>query len=158
MRFWDSSALVPFLVHEPATDAVRTLRETDPLIAVAWTTLVECGSAVARAEHDGLLSVAQSTEAFARLDELAAHWREVETSNEVRDLARRFLRVHRLRSADAIQLAAATLAAERRPPSLPLVTLDERLEAVALKEGFPVIVPGRGPAADPDRAETEDAG
>jgi predicted nucleic acid-binding protein len=147
---------VPFLVYEAATDAVRTLHDADPVIAVAWTTLVECASAVARAAHDGVLTVEQSTEAFARLDELAGLWREVEPSNEVRDLARRLLRVHRLRSADAIQLAAATLAAERRPPSLPLVTLDERLEAVALKEGFPVIVPGRGPAADPDRADTDD--
>jgi predicted nucleic acid-binding protein len=142
VRFWDSSALVPFLVHEAATDAVRALLHSDPVIAVAWTTVVECGSAVARAEHDGLLTVAQSTEAFSRLDELAGLWREVETSNDVRDLARRLLRVHRLRAADAIQLAAATLAAERRPASLQLVTLDERVAGAAVKEGFPVIVPG----------------
>jgi predicted nucleic acid-binding protein len=145
MRFWDSSALVPFLVHEAATDAVRGLHDTDRVIVVAWTTVVECASAVARAEHDGVLSVPQSTDAFARLDELAGLWREVETSNEVRDLARRVLRVHRLRAADAIQIASAMLAAERRPASLEVVTLDERLEAAALKEGFPVTVPGRAP-------------
>jgi hypothetical protein len=43
--------------------------------------------------------------------------------------------------ADAIQLASATLAAERRPPTVAVVTLDDRLKAAAAREGFPVIVP-----------------
>jgi predicted nucleic acid-binding protein len=41
-----------------------------------------------------------------------------------------------LRAADALQLAAAYVAAERRPPSLEVVTLDDRLAAAARKEGF----------------------
>jgi hypothetical protein len=49
--------------------------------------------------------------------------------------------VHRLRAVDALQLASATVAAERRPASLTLVTLDDRLEAAARKEGFVVVVP-----------------
>ena len=76
-----------------------------------------------------------------RLDALAVTWHEVEPSNDLRDLARRLLRVHRLRAGDAIQLAAATLAAERRPATLTFVTLDERLEATAGKEGFSVVRP-----------------
>jgi hypothetical protein len=51
----------------------------------------------------------------------------------------RFLRVHPLRAADALQLAAAFLAAERRPSSLELVTLDDRLADAARKEGFELI-------------------
>jgi hypothetical protein len=47
--------------------------------------------------------------------------------------------VHALRAADALQLAAAYLAAERRPSSLEFLTLDERLGAAASKEGFVVI-------------------
>jgi hypothetical protein len=35
------------------------------------------------------------------------------------------------------------VAAERRPASLTIVTLDDRLEAAALKEGFSVVVPDR---------------
>jgi hypothetical protein len=46
------------------------------------------------------------------------------------------LRVHPLRAADALQLAAAFVAAERRPSSLEIVTLDQRLAAAARKEGF----------------------
>jgi predicted nucleic acid-binding protein len=44
-----------------------------------------------------------------------------------------------LRAADALQLAAAYIAAERRPISLEMVTLDERLATAAQKEGFAII-------------------
>jgi predicted nucleic acid-binding protein len=47
--------------------------------------------------------------------------------------------VHPLRAADAFQLAAAYMAAEQRPASLTIVTLDERLAAAARKEGFAVL-------------------
>jgi hypothetical protein len=57
----------------------------------------------------------------------------------MREAAVRFLRVHPLRSADALQLAAAFIAAERRPSSLQVVTLDDRLTAAARKEGFVLI-------------------
>jgi predicted nucleic acid-binding protein len=143
VKFWDTSALVPLLVEESATAEVQSLYQSDPTLLVAWTTMVECASAVARAERDEALTPRQATVAFARLDELGRVWREVEPTGDLRDVARRLLRVHPLRAADAIQLAAATLAAERRPPALEVVTLDERLEAAALREGFPVIVPGR---------------
>ena len=51
----------------------------------------------------------------------------------------RFLRVHPLRAADALQLAAAFAAAECRPAPLEVVTLDERLAAAAQREGFPLV-------------------
>jgi hypothetical protein len=41
-----------------------------------------------------------------------------------------------LRAADALQLAAAFVAAERRPPTMTFVTLDEGLRASAGREGF----------------------
>lgn len=141
MRFWDTSAIVPLLVFEGSTDDVSKLYGADAQMIVSWMTPVECASAIARAEHDSLLSPAEAGEAFARLDELAGMWREVEPSNDVRDIARRLLRVHRLRAADALQLAAAMVVAEQRPASLTLVTLDDRLEAAARKEGFAVVVP-----------------
>ena len=107
MRFWDTSALVPLLVHEDATRAVRAHYTADPVVIVAWTTPIECASAIARAEHEGLFTPSEATIAFARLDDLARVWREVEPSDDVRDLARRLVRVHRLRAADAVQLASA---------------------------------------------------
>jgi predicted nucleic acid-binding protein len=47
--------------------------------------------------------------------------------------------VHPLRTADALQLAAAFVAAEQRPSSLEVVTLDDRLAAAARKEGFQLV-------------------
>jgi uncharacterized protein len=149
VRFWDTSALVPLLVGEDASAAVSALQSDDPTVVVAWTTLVECASAIARAERDQTLALDEATAAFARLDEIARLWREVEPTHDLRDIARRLLRVHPIRAADAIQVAAATLAAERRPSSLTFVTLDARLETAALKEGFEVVVPGRTGGARP---------
>jgi hypothetical protein len=46
---------------------------------------------------------------------------------------------HCQRAPDALQLAAAFTAAERRPASLQLVTLDDRLAEAARKEGFALV-------------------
>jgi hypothetical protein len=154
VRFWDSSAIVPLLVQEPATAAVAACYRADSILIVAWTTMVECASAVARAEREGLLTAQDATLALSRLDELAQAWREVEPTDDLRAIARRLLRAHQLRAGDALQLAAATLAAEQRPASLTIVTLDERLETAAGREGFAVLVPGRAPSGHaPDAVE-----
>jgi predicted nucleic acid-binding protein len=138
VRFWDTSALVPLLAEEPATLSAQRLYAEQPAI-VWWATLVECASAVARLERECSLAATQATEAFRRLDLLRASWIEIEAGDEVREVARRMLRVHPLRAAHALQLAAAWLGSERRPASLPLVTLDERLRAAAAREGFPLV-------------------
>lgn len=135
MRFWDSSAVVPLLVSEDRTDAALARLRDDPELAVWWGTPVECASAIARLEREGAES-APVAEAFARLDALARAWTEVEPHDEVRQVARRLLRVHPLRAAEALQLAAAYLVSERRPPTLEVVTFDERVRLAALKEGF----------------------
>jgi len=136
MTFWDSSALVPLLAAEPSTPAVQARYLRDPEVVVWWGSPVECASAIARLERDGALAPSQASESFSRLDALAPSWMEIEPRDEVREAARRFLRVHPLRAADALQLAAAFVAAERRPPTLVFVTLDERLRAAASREGF----------------------
>jgi predicted nucleic acid-binding protein len=141
MKFWDSSAVVPLLVSEGATASVMTVAGTDPAMLVWWGTEVECVSALARLERDAALDAAGMAEALDRLRHLAEGWHEVDASEGVREAATRFLRVHALRAGDALQLAAAFVAAERRPPQLEFVTLDERLATAARKEGFAVLQP-----------------
>lgn len=136
MKFWDSSAIVPLLAEEPKTTATRELYLSDAEVVVWWATPVECASAVARLERDEELEPREVGAALRRLDALARSWIEVEPRDELRETARRFLRVHALRAAAALQLAAAYLAAERRPPTLTIVTLDDRLQDAAAKEGF----------------------
>jgi predicted nucleic acid-binding protein len=139
VRFWDASAIVPLLIAEPTTRALQALAAQDPVMLVWWATPVECASAIARLERDGAAEEAAAAESFVRLNRLARVWHEVDPSDGVREAAIRLLRVHPLRSADALQLAAAFVAAERRPPSIEVVTLDDRLAAAARKEGFTVI-------------------
>jgi predicted nucleic acid-binding protein len=145
MKFWDASAIVPLLMTEPTTKAVQSLAEKDPTTLVWWATEVECASAITRLEREASLDDTAVTDAFQRLRQLAQAWHEVDPSDPIREAAVRFLRVHPLRAADALQLAAAFIAAERRPSSLEVVTLDECLAAAARKEGFVLIeVPSAG--------------
>lgn len=139
MRFWDASAIVPLLLTEPSTPAMQAIAAEDPAMLVWWSTEVECASALARLEREGALDASAVTPAFARLKQFVGAWHEIDASDAVREAAVRFLRVHTLRTADALQLAAAFVAAERRPSSLEVVTLDERLAAAARKEGFLLI-------------------
>lgn len=138
MKFWDTSAIVPLIVDEASTGSLQEALASDPLMVVWWGTEVECASAVARLEREGTLSEAAAAEAFERLKRLVHGWHEIEPSETLRETAVRFLRVHQLRAADALQLAAAFAAAERRPSALAVVTLDERLAMAARREGFAV--------------------
>ena len=139
MKFWDASAIVPLLMHEATTKALQGVAASDHAMLVWWATEVECASALARLERDGALDPPAVIDAFERLKRLADGWHEVDPGDAVREAAVRLLRVHPLRAADALQLAAAFVAAERRPSSLQLVTLDERLAAAARKEGFALV-------------------
>jgi uncharacterized protein len=139
VKFWDASAIVPLLIAEASTRRLQALAAGDPDMLVWWGSQVECVSALARLERDGALDPKVALLAFDRLKQLAAGWHEVDPSDIVREVAARFLRVHPLRAADALQLAAAFIAAEQRPASLEMITLDERLASVAQKEGFTVI-------------------
>jgi predicted nucleic acid-binding protein len=139
MKFWDASAIVPLLMIEASTRRVQALAVADPAMLVWWGTEVECACAIARLERDGGLDEPAVAQAFERLNQLAAGWHEIDPSDAVREAAVRFLRVHPLRAADSLQLAAAFVAAERRPASLEMITLDDRLSAAARKEGFVLI-------------------
>lgn len=139
MKFWDASAIVPLLMTEPTTGTLQALVAKDPAMLVWWATEVECASAIARLDRDGALDDSAVAQAFDRLKHLASGWHEVDPNDAIREAAVRFLRVHPLRAADALQLAAAFTAAERRPSSLEVVTLDDRLAVAARKEGFVLI-------------------
>jgi predicted nucleic acid-binding protein len=142
MRFWDSSAIIPLLVTEAHSTAARVHYELDPDMAVWWATETECVSALTRLERDGRLGAAEITVAIARLDLLGAAWQEIQPIARIRQIAIRLLRTHPLWAADALQIAAAIIAAEDQPASLGLVTFDQRLAEVSAREGFTVSGPG----------------
>lgn len=136
MRFWDSSAVVPLLVPEAASLSLQRLYGADPVMFAWWSTEIECTSAIARGQRLGHLHEKVVAEAFMRLSALQTGWHEIEPGDEVRESAKRLLRVHDLRTADALQLAAAFFVAEGRPSTIEFVSLDARLLAAARREGF----------------------
>ena len=124
------------LVVEALTDDVKGVYEEDPGLIVWWGTELECASALSRRERREELLTGAMTQAFQRLEALKGSWHEIQPAEAVRRTARRLLRVHDLRTADALQVAAAIVAAEGHPEMLEVVTLDERMGDTVLKEGF----------------------
>jgi predicted nucleic acid-binding protein len=139
MRYWDSSALVPLLVIEARTGEIQSWLQHDPQVTTWWGTDLECVSAIMRRERERQLRGLERNEALRRLSDLATGWQEIEPTESQRQQARRLLAVHPLRAADAMQLAAAFIAANQQPATLEFVCLDDRLADAARREGFPVL-------------------
>ncbi len=135
MRYWDSSALVPLLLDQPLTERARALYRHDSELVVWWGSPIESASAIARLRRDGQLTAAEEAQARALLQSLKASWFEVQPGDAVREQALRILRLHPLRAADALQLAAAIEWAGS-PPVGDFVSFDDRLAAAAQREGF----------------------
>jgi predicted nucleic acid-binding protein len=141
VKFWDTSALAPLVIDEPATSSMRGLVAADPDVIVWTLSSVEMLSVLGR--------VGRQTPALAdllpgvRLDaiELFRHWTTVTHVEGTKRRAERLVGVHPLSAADALQLGAALLASGDRPETLPFVTLDRNLARAAQLEGFRV-VPG----------------
>jgi uncharacterized protein len=138
VRFWDTSAVVPLLLDQEASGAVRPLFEADAEMAAWWGTPVECASAMARVRREGLISVEDEALTLDLLGVLRGAWIEILPSAELREESMRLLRVHPLKAADALQLAAALVWAGS-PRGVELVTLDERLALAARLEGLRVL-------------------
>ena len=138
MRFWDSSAVVPLLVVEPATAEREKKLRADPVMLVWWGAAVECASALQRPVREGAMSASDARAAEVRLRHLEKHWVEVEPNQTVWAQAERLLRIHSLRAADALELAAAVAACLHEATTLPFETAGQRLADAAQREGFVV--------------------
>ncbi len=141
MRFWDSSALLAVLGYEGGGRDLAALLDEDPRGMIWLLTPVEVRSGLARRARAGAIGADERDllwEDFGRMRESFA---EVDAVLPVRDRAQRLLDLHSLRSADALQLAAAMVGSEGKPDALPFVTIDRRLAQSAAKEGFRVLPP-----------------
>lgn len=144
MRYWDASALVPLIVAEPVSDAMREhLAEDDRIATWVWS-CTEIVSAVERRARAGAISPDQRLSVLRRLLLLADSWDEVTDTLAVRSRANSLLARYPLRAADAGQLGAALLLQEHSVSALPFVCLDRRLSAAARHEGLQVLGPAPG--------------
>jgi uncharacterized protein len=136
MRYWDSSALLPLLAREEATERRRQQLQADPQIVTWWGSRIECASALNRLHRDAVLDAGSFERTVADLETLSSGWIEIQATEKVRQRALRLLRLHSLHAADALQLAAALMACDESPQTLQFLCGDSRLNEAARKEGF----------------------
>lgn len=139
MKFWDSSAIIPLFVDEVPTTRIKRLADEDSALVVWWATTIECYAALARRRREGMLTATEEGQAQRILSLLCDRWTEIEPSREIREVAMRVLRLHSLRAADSLQLAAALVWADRHATGYEFVTLDHKLRDAAQTEGFSVL-------------------
>ena len=138
MRFWDTSAIVPLVIEEPGTALANGWIHEDSELVVWTFTPVEIVSAMQRRVREGTLGERIALAAEDLSIELLEGAHEIAAIEPAKSLARRLLRTHPLRSADALQLAAALLWAEGSAAGSTFHTFDHRLGMAARREGFHV--------------------
>jgi len=138
VRFWDSSAIVPLVVEQPTSKAVERWLSADAVLVVWTLTVVEVTSALRRLVRERAMSERAAVEAERLASDVVRHAHVVTDIEQTKLLARRVLRIHPLRSADALQLAAALAWANGRPAGHTFHTFDQRLGQSAEREGFEV--------------------
>jgi predicted nucleic acid-binding protein len=138
MRFWDSSAIIPLIVQEEQSKYCVQAYRTDRDMLVWTMSKVEVLSALCRRVREGALGPASFDAATLRMSFFFESIYEVDAIKRVKERAMRLLRVHPLRAADALQLAAVMVATEEDVRRLPFMCFDDRLAAAAQLEGFEV--------------------
>ncbi len=108
-------------------------------MAVFYATEVECVSALSRRLREGNLDQPSFDGAIDILIVLLEHWLEILPTHDLRLDAEVLLTLHPLRTADALQLAAALLWCEGDTEGREFVSLDNRLREAADNEGFTVL-------------------
>jgi len=134
--FWDSSALVPLILPEARSTVLTEAFNDDRHPVIWWVTSVECHSALVRVARDKRLTRDEARGASERLRAIRSRVNEIGPSDDVRVRAIHLLSAHALRSADALQLAAALAWCEGQPSGETLVCVDQRLRKAATQEGF----------------------
>lgn len=137
--FWDTSALVPLCCFQPQSSYARQAARTYSRQVVWWGTIIEAVSSLNRLSREGVVTADESRQAFARLEYLRDRWNEIQPTEGVRERAERLLRIHKLRAADALQLAAALVWCEDHPRGRSLIAADGNLSEAASAEGFTLV-------------------
>jgi predicted nucleic acid-binding protein len=138
VRFWDSSAVVPLLIEQARSPRVDQWWREDSDVVLWALTPVEVTSALWRLVRGSAIEEALALHAEDRVGELVGASHQVTALDEVTQVARRLLRVHPLRAAEALQLGAAMYWAGGQPEGRIVHTLDDRLALAARREGFDV--------------------
>jgi predicted nucleic acid-binding protein len=141
MDFWDTSALVSYLIEEQASPWARRLLRDQGRVAVSAVAKVELLSALYRSWREGRLTELETQRAVSEFDYLCRFSHLVKPSPRVLDHAGRFVKIYPLRTLDALQLGSAKVWQAHFGPESRFVTCDGPLPLVAAQEGFEVLQP-----------------
>lgn len=146
MFFLDSSALVKLYVEETGSERVESLLAAEPAgsAVISRLAVVEAASALTRRMRKGDLTAESLAGVLRLLDsDVQRRFRSIEIGGATIARALQVIDRHALRTADAIQLACALLAAgdARGGGDETVVSSDRELNAAAEREGFRVVNP-----------------
>jgi len=133
--YFDSSALVPLVLIEPATERAKTLWDAAGRALSARLVYPEVRAALARARRTGRLTSRQLRDAVSTFE---AFYVRIDLIDLDDDLARRagdLAETHGLRGGDAVHLAAATQLGDA---DVVVVVGDAALLGAAAAEGMAV--------------------
>lgn len=138
MSFWDSSAIVPLCLNEVRSQSARMYWRGFPERYVWREAPIEIASAIARRLRERSISEHDVVFAETRLADLETRWRDIETTDRCRNLARTFPKLYGLRALDSLQLAAALVWCKELPNKKDFISADNRLCRAAESAGFTV--------------------
>lgn len=135
IAYAESSAVLAWLLGEPAGVDVRRLLAGAERVVSSTLTEVECARALSRGVGSGRIGSGDELAALRLMDEAGAAWTTLAMSGRVLARARTPFPVEPVRTLDALHLATA-LAFREELPDLVVLSLDERVRANAKALGI----------------------
>jgi len=133
----ESSAVLSWLLDEPAGRQVRQALADTEIVVASDLTLVECDRVLLRAAALGEVTEADAADRRAHLATAASHWHVLRIGPEIVERARQRFPGEPIRTLDALHLASA-LVARSAIAGLELLSLDERIRKAASMLGMRV--------------------
>jgi uncharacterized protein len=135
IAYFDTSAFVPLLVHEPASEACGRLWNAAERIVGVRLVYPEARAALAQANRMQRITTDQLAAAVDGLDELYGAMDRIDLTGHLAHAAGVLAQAHGLRGYDAVHLASAVVMNDHE---LVFVTGDHALGAAAAASGLTV--------------------
>jgi predicted nucleic acid-binding protein len=86
MKYWDSSAIMPLLLLEQSSAAMKDVFSRDRTVFAWWAAEVECVSALARVERERRLNPDDLAFAYRRLQVFCASWYVIQPNEALKEI------------------------------------------------------------------------